>query len=89
MHTRLKQLRLGFGIDQAAMARLMGVAPVEWGGWEAGEALPSSDATAAIASRLGLSTDWLRGAAVPMWGNGCWRCGDRWTSSSASWPVLR
>ncbi|MDB4894761.1 MAG: Helix-turn-helix domain [Firmicutes bacterium] len=68
MHSRLKQLRLGFGVDQAAMATLLGVTPLEWGGWEAGAALPSAEATAAMASRLGLSTDWLRGAAVPMWG---------------------
>jgi DNA-binding XRE family transcriptional regulator len=68
MHTRLKALRLGFGVDQATMASLLGVTPVEWGGWEAGEALPSSEATTAIATRLGLSSDWLSGAAVPMWG---------------------
>jgi transcriptional regulator with XRE-family HTH domain len=68
MHSRLKQLRLGFGVDQVAMATLLGVTPLEWGGWEAGAALPSAEATAAMASRLGLATDWLSGAAVPMWG---------------------
>lgn len=68
MQNRLKQLRVTFGCDRQALAEFLECLPEQFERWESGaEPLPDRMARH-IASRTGVSAEWIQGADVPMWG---------------------
>jgi transcriptional regulator with XRE-family HTH domain len=59
--TRLRDRRKALGINQAALAVLIGVNQGQISRYESGETIPSSDILAALARALQTSADWLLG----------------------------
>lgn len=67
MQSRLKQLRMSFGLDRQAFADLLGCSAATVEAWEKAKSAPD-DAVALVAERFGIASEWIQGADVPVWG---------------------
>jgi transcriptional regulator with XRE-family HTH domain len=59
--TRIRDRRKALGINQEALAVLIGINQGQISRYESGESVPSSDVLAALARALQTSADWLLG----------------------------
>jgi transcriptional regulator with XRE-family HTH domain len=59
--TRIRERRKALGINQEALAVLIGINQGQVSRYESGESVPSSDVLAALARALQTSADWLLG----------------------------
>src|SRR5688572_23537486 len=59
--TRIRNRRKALGINQEALAVLIGINQGQISRYESGESVPSSDVLAALARALHTSADWLLG----------------------------
>jgi transcriptional regulator with XRE-family HTH domain len=68
MQSRLRELRVKFGLDKTTMAALCGTTPGQWEAWEHGLQLLAPETIKEVADRFGVSLAWLGGADEPIWG---------------------
>ena len=61
---RVREARTKAGLTQAQVARALGVSPHAVWAWEDGRMKPNHDHLVELASRCGVSTDWLLGRDV-------------------------